>query len=77
MSGGNFREAKELLAQAAQCDMEEIPDDASINNWDGWTSLVHMRLILAIETVLNQELPPDAVIGIATLDDVSSYLKVN
>ncbi len=72
-----LKAARALLAEATQRDIEEIPDDASINTWDGWTSLSHMHLILAIETRLGHELPPEAVVTIATLKDVVSFLNEN
>jgi len=70
----NLEAAKALLADASQRQVGEIPDDASVSNFDGWDSLSHMRLIMAMEEKRGKELPPEAVVDIATLEDVARYL---
>lgn len=70
----DLKVAKALLAEVTQRKVEEIPDEASVENWDAWDSLSHMRLILAMEQKLGRELPPEAVIDIANLQDVAKYL---
>ena len=66
--------AKTLLAEATQHSLEEIPDNASINNFPAWNSLAHMRLILAMESQLGHELNGEDVINIASLDEVIRFL---
>lgn len=66
--------AKALLAEATQRTAAEVPDGASVDSWDAWDSLSHMRLIMAMEQHLGKELPPEAVVDIASLDDVVKYL---
>ena len=68
------KQARGLLAKATQHDSSEIPDDASISNWDAWNSLVHMHLILAMEEQLGSELTPEEILNISTLQDIVSYL---
>jgi len=67
--------AKNLLAGAVRCPVEEVPDDASIKSWSDWESLAHMRLILALEAHTGAEIPPDRVVEITTLTDVVDYLS--
>lgn len=67
--------AKTLLAEATQRSPEEVPDSASVDTWDAWDSLSHMRLIMGMEQHLGRELPPEAVVDIASLDDVVKYLN--
>lgn len=74
MSPNALELAKALLAEASQRRIEEIPDDASIMTMDGWSSLAHMRLILAMEQRLGKELPPEAIVEITTLNDVATHL---
>ena len=66
--------AKTLLAQAAQRNTSDIPDGASLVNWDGWDSLVHMRLILSMEAQMGHELQAEAIVNIISLEDVARYL---
>ena len=75
MSGQDLTNAKDLLAGASQRQPEEIPDDASVSSFDGWDSLSHMRLIMAMEEKMGRELPPEAVVDIASLADVAKYLS--
>ncbi len=66
--------AKIMLAKATERTPKEVPDNASVTNWDAWDSLSHMRLILAMETHLGRELPPEAVVEIASIEDVARFL---
>jgi len=66
--------AKTLLAQATEREPGEVPEDASVTTWDAWDSLSHMRLILAMESHVGRALPPEAVVEIASLSDISKYL---
>lgn len=75
MSVRNLANAKALLAEASQRQPDEIPDDASVSNFDGWDSLSHMRLIMAMEEKIGRELAPEAVVDIACLGDVAKYLN--
>ena len=71
----HMTKAKTLLAEATQRQPEEIPDDASVSSFDGWDSLSHMRLIMAMEEKMGRELPPEVVVDIASLADVAKYLS--
>ena len=75
MSGQDLTKAKDLLAGATQRQPGEIPDNASVSSFDGWDSLSHMRLIMAMEEKMGRELPPEAVVDIASLADVAKYLS--
>ncbi len=75
MSSQDLTNAKDLLAGATQRQAGEIPDDASVTSFDGWDSLSHMRLIMAMEEKMGKELPPEAVVDIACLSDVAKYLN--
>ena len=67
--------AKTLLAEATGQSVEEIPDNASIHTMSAWDSLVHLRVILALETRLGHELDAEAVMEITGLDDLVSCLE--
>ncbi|MDH3700331.1 MAG: acyl carrier protein [Alphaproteobacteria bacterium] len=67
--------ARGLLADALELTPDELPDDASIDTFDAWTSLGHMRLILGIEASMATQLDAALVIGIASLDDIVSVLQ--
>lgn len=71
----NMTKAKILLTEATHRGRDEIPDNASITNFDGWDSLSHMRLILAMEEKLGKELPPEVIMEIETLEDIAKYLS--
>ena len=70
----NMTNAKTLLAEATGRGRNEIPDNSSITNFDGWDSLSHMRLILAMEEKLGKELAPEVIMEIETLEDIAKYL---
>lgn len=67
--------AKALLADAVGISETEIPDDARVTNYGGWDSIVHLRLLLAIEAHLGRELDSEEAIGIESLQDVAALLN--
>lgn len=42
---------KLLMASTFDISVEEIPDDAAINEIPGWDSLNHVRLMLALDEI--------------------------
>ena len=67
--------AKRLLADAAGLDEAAIPEDARVGSFEQWESLVHMRLLLAVEEHLGRELDPDEVAGIESLAEIEALLQ--
>ena len=68
-------QARDLLADALDLESGEIGDDASIDTVGGWTSLGHMRVILALEQALGHELDAASIVEIATVKDIESILQ--
>ena len=69
------QQAKELLAEATNCQVAIIPEDAQIGRFENWDSLAHLRLILAIEQHIGRQLDPDESVQIESLDDISAILS--
>ena len=67
--------ARQLIADALEISADEVDGNASIETLDAWTSLGHMRLILALEEKLGKQLEPSAIVEIANLDDVAAILN--
>lgn len=67
--------AREIIADALEISTDEVDGDASIDTLDAWTSLGHMRLILALEEKLGKQLDPAAIVEIANLNDVAAILN--
>ena len=44
---------KGVLASIFQVDVNSINDDTSVDSLEGWDSLTHMNLVLALEQVFN------------------------
>lgn len=67
--------ARQIIADALEISADEVDGDASIDTLDAWTSLGHMRLILALEEKLGKQLDPAAIVDIANLNDVVAILN--
>jgi acyl carrier protein len=66
--------ARELLAEAANCNPAMISDDVRIGNFERWDSLAHLRLVLAVEQQIGRQLDPDEAVRIESLADVAALL---
>ena len=65
---------KAFLAAACLLPENSIPDKASIDNFHGWNSLSHMRLLLKLEEYLGRELETQEVLGIHSLRDIKAII---
>ncbi len=66
--------ARAVLAEALEIDATAIGDDIAMENFEPWTSVAHLRLILALEEKLGAELSPDDALAIQSLADVKRLL---
>lgn len=67
--------ARVLLADALELEPDEIGEDASMETIGAWTSLGHMRLVLALEETLGRKLDPVSIVDIASLKDIETLLQ--
>lgn len=68
-------EARALLAAALEVDPATIPDQASMESVEAWTSVAHLRLILALEERLGAQISTDDALAIMELADVARLLQ--
>jgi acyl carrier protein len=72
-----LQEAKQLLSEALVCDIFEIPDDASFDNFSMWDSLGHMRIISALEQHMGVILASDQMLEIIDIKAICKLLNNN
>lgn len=66
--------AAQLLADILERPVGSIPADASIHNFPAWDSLVHVKLMLAIEEATGGPIDPARMTMLADLQSVDRYL---
>ena len=71
----NLDNAREILAGALETSADQVADTARLGDPEAWDSLVHLRLILAIEEKLGRELGAEQIIQIECLQDVAGVLN--
>jgi acyl carrier protein len=59
MSPERERQLRELVADVLALDPDSVGDDTSTDTVEGWDSLAHMNLILAIEQELGVTVPDE------------------
>jgi acyl carrier protein len=74
MNMEHLSEARSILARALNVTAETIGDRATIDEFENWDSLGHMRLVLEIEQHLKRELSPMEIVELASLADVQNLL---
>jgi acyl carrier protein len=68
------QQAKQFLAEAANCALISIPDDVRIGQFAAWDSLAHLRLVMKIEEEIGRQLDPDETVRIESLADVAALI---
>jgi len=66
--------ARRLLAQALEIDEDGIADDTVLESLKGWDSIVHLRVVLAIESAIGAELPTEEILDLKALEDIARLL---
>lgn len=67
-------EARSILAEALEVEVEEIDDGATIFTLEAWDSLAHMRLVAVLERELGRPLEAHEIVGLASLGDVNGLI---
>ena len=67
-------EAKEILANVFNIDINQISNNAKIGELPGWDSLGHMRLVLHIEKIIKRSLKTEEILEILDVEHVKALL---
>lgn len=70
-----LEEARRIVAEAIHADATAIGEDASIETLAGWDSIAHVTIMMAVEERTGGALPPDAVIGMISVQAIAAYLE--
>lgn len=68
------QEARALLATALEIDDAALGAEPTMDNCEAWTSVAHLRLVLALEERLGTQLAPEDSLAIQSLADVTRLL---
>ncbi len=68
-------QAVAIFAGALRISRQDVPEQPLLGQTEGWDSLAHLNLILALEEALGRELNPEQVVEIESLDDVVAILE--
>ena len=67
-------EARKILAEATGQDAGNLALSATIGEMQGWDSLAHMRLAMALEEKLKRPLEGHEIVAIRSLADIARLL---
>ncbi len=71
---GTIDQARAILAEALEIDRSVVDENSSMGTLEAWDSLAHVRLILAIESVIGRALEPEMMVEIEHVNDVAKVL---
>jgi acyl carrier protein len=75
MSSVNNYDAKAFLADIFEVPIDNIPEDASLDTYDRWDSLGHMRIILHLEEIVGSTLNTEDMLNIIDLTNIQKLLN--
>jgi len=70
-----YEPLKRILAEIVGCAPEEIPDDAQLTLLEGWDSLRHLELILALETEFDLDIQAEEIRELVSLERIDEYVR--
>lgn len=75
MSNPHLTTAKGLIAGCVNQSVADVADDARIGTLEGWDSIAHISIVLAIEERLGRTLTSDEIIAVTGVASVADILK--
>jgi acyl carrier protein len=66
---------RKLVADALQLPVDAVPTDASSETLDGWDSLRHLDIIMAVEAATHITFPTPEIVELTSLDKLEAALK--
>ena len=63
-----------LLASVLEVDPEQVPENASSITVEGWDSMAHIQIMLALEAELGVEIPGDTMLELTSLDEIERFV---
>ncbi len=64
-----------FIAEIMDIDLEKISLDTAYGSIDSWDSLMHMRLVMEIESEFQVDIPMSEIPKINTLRDFYQYIQ--
>jgi acyl carrier protein len=71
-----LQKIKKILAEELEIEIEDIPDDAKLNDFDKWNSLNHIKLMLALENEFNIELNEESIRKLVSLKTIIEQIRL-
>ena len=64
-----------VLAEVLAVDAASLPEDAAADSVEGWDSLRHLELMLALEREFGVRIPAESFLELASLPAIEDYLR--
>lgn len=63
----------DVVAKALGCPKEELSEESAIRHYHGWDSLGHVKIITAIEYVLETSITDDEVVELTNMKAICEF----
>lgn len=70
-----LKSARNFLASILEVPVDEVPNDADIMTYSAWDSLVHLRLMLAIEDHTGVKIDPAKAGSLFSIVEIDEMLS--
>lgn len=64
-----------VVADVFRLDVETVPNDASAETSEGWDSLRHLELMLALEHEFGLRVPTGRMLELTSIDRIVEFLE--
>jgi len=66
--------AKELIGRAFDMTADAVPDNASLETFEPWDSLGHVKIIMTLEEAIGRPLDTEEALQVASVVDLERLL---
>ncbi len=66
---------RRIAADLLQCGLEDVPADATRDTLPGWSSVVHVNLVLAVEQHFDLQFRPEEMLEMLSIELVALLIE--
>ena len=71
----SLQQAKQLVAAALDINIDTMPENANVDNLLSWDSFGQMKIIMALESLCNEEVSDELIENLTSIKNISDYIE--
>lgn len=72
----NYDRTREVIAKVLKTTVEQLPNEASLGDFDNWDSLAQLIILSSLEQELGISIEPEMAVDLTSVAKLCEYVKL-